>query len=317
MTTDLGFPNQIVSVPFWSSDQFPIFISLSDSHTEPSSQPVWLLRNSKWNAWNEEFHRILFVSDFDRIKDPTGANDVVKSVLLFASKKYFTPRNNTQVKKEKHRPWWNAFCSKVVAELRRAYNKWKALPSPANKKALNRAEARKKWILAKARDQSWDKLIVDLSRSKNTKRIWNFTNSLLGAKYSNFNAWMNIPMADNLSPSEKNVKTANNFVERFTAHALHSLVTHNPVETAHVSLIKDAINYTRNPLNEPIPLDELNVALKVPKWNTMSADSIYNQMPRHLNLPNRKFLLNLFNLLFNNRFCADDWKLKNILPLLK
>lgn len=124
-------------------------------------------------------------------------------------------------------------------------------------------------------------------------------------------------MADNLSPSEKNVQTANNFVERFTAHALHSLVTHNPVETALVSLIKDAINYTRNPLNEPIPLDELNVALKVPKWNTMSADSIYNQMPRHLNLPNRKFLLNLFNLLFNNRFCADDWKLKNILPLLK
>ncbi|KAK4006967.1 hypothetical protein OUZ56_012121 [Daphnia magna] len=116
------------------------------------------------------------------------------------------------------------------------------------------------------------------------------TMCLLGAKYSNFNAWMNIPMADNLSPSEKNVKTANNFVERFTAHALHSLVTHNPVETALVSLIKDAINYTRNPLNEPIPLDELNVALKVPKWNTMSADSIYNQMPRHLNLPNRKHI---------------------------
>ncbi|KZR96621.1 Histone H1-like protein, partial [Daphnia magna] len=56
-----------------------------------------------------------------------------------------------------------------------------------------------------------------------------------------------------------------------------------------------------------ISLDELSAALKVPKSNAMGADFIHNQMLHHLNLSNRKILLSLFNLLFRNGFCPDDW----------
>lgn len=175
LTTDLGLPHSIFTGPFWSSDHIPIFVTLMGSHSKSISPRIWCLRKSKWDAWNKEVYHILTTSDFDLITDPSRSYEMAKSTLLLASKKIFTPRSDSSAPKEKNRPWWNADCSKLVAESRRAYGKWKVLPTSINKKALNRAEALKKRTMTTARKQSWDKLIEDLNKSKNDKRIWSFT----------------------------------------------------------------------------------------------------------------------------------------------
>ena len=303
--------------PHIGSDHLPVTSVFNATPQRAKRRPPkWSFKEEKWGKWNSDFTLLLNEHNFADITDPIVAYSCFVNSLIQTSKKFFKLSSPDASKsKEPGRPWFGPECKRHVALERLAIGEWLAnLCTPFFKIQLKKVRAVKKRVIRKAKDQSWEKFVVDLNPQGGHSKLWSFTKSMTGR-----GAPPPIDGAALRDDSDELItapdKKASIFLDKYAA-ASGRLPDSDP---AMENFIEEEVNSERpNPLNAKITMQELDAALSsLKKKSACGKDLIHYEMLRNLSPENRETLLFLFNSLLFSGYVPADWKHAIVIPLLK
>ncbi|KAI9556127.1 hypothetical protein GHT06_018700 [Daphnia sinensis] len=267
--------------PYMGSDHLPLIITLNESVLHHANRPAtWKVDDDKWTQWNKCIQDFLTSQKFENITDPEAKTKIFTDGIEKGNNQCFrktNPARQPKTHKGPARPWWNEACLKAVKEARKFFREWKDSPLSLNKReAWKKAEAKKRRIILTAKKQAWSTFITSLGPN-DQQRMWSFVKNMVG-NGADPSAADRAIVADGttlFTPQEK----AELFVNRFSR--VH------PKDIANNSYFKTTIDrkiatYTKDPLNDPFTLEEIDKAIPNSKSKAVGNDLIQNIMIRNL-----------------------------------
>jgi hypothetical protein len=182
MSSHLALTSEITTGPHLNSDHLPIHFKVKSEPTISTARPpTWNFKEADWITWNDEINRIINNSEYYTTENTETKYLIYYNAIMEANKasRIKLSKPTEEVKPEPAQAWWTVNCKKAVAQARRARNlcdpRKGGLNCESNKEAWRIKENEKKRIINKARKDSMDKFINNLSPKSNATKTWAFT----------------------------------------------------------------------------------------------------------------------------------------------
>ena len=282
------------------SDHYPITLtSILRQTTE--NLPRWNLELADWAKFTKETEIFMKIGDFSNIED--AYEHLVETINKAATK--CIPLKKLNLNRPPV-PWWNNDCYKEKKITRSAFRKMKNNPTVSNIITYKRRSAIKRKVYKNARKQSWIKYISTLTSRTPTKQVWHKLKKIEGK----FNPKPQPILQKDGQIIKDPVEVANVFASYYAT-----------ISTAKNKTVKNKTRANTRRIeeyNHPLTMKELSAALLDIKDNKAPGeDKVQNIMLK--NLPNRslKFMLDLFNKIWQEGIIPTQWKTSIIIPILK
>ena len=114
------------------------------------TRPSWKFEGGSWGAWLTALHQKGTSLSADIEVSATNFTDNIVS----ASTQVF-PQSKATITPKYSKSWWTQSCAQAVVVKRAAKRALISYPSPANLIAFKRSEAKVKWEVKQAKQNSW------------------------------------------------------------------------------------------------------------------------------------------------------------------
>lgn len=303
-------------VPFlsWStlddlhdSDHFPILISLDHPTLHPPKAPIprpprWLLRRANW----EKF--VLIMSNL-RLPDLPleEAVHAFSSALIEAASESI-PKSSSRPHNRPPVPWWSPECEEASRYRKWALRKFKRRPNSKYRAVFEASRREARTILRTHKRNLWAHYISSLTVFTPASEVWRKIRNILGKARSPPPPFLR--QGDSVITDPTAIATA--FGEYYASLASPPADPPQSHIIPPPDLLEKAI-----PLNSPLSLRELKMALRQLKSTAPGPDNIPPQLLQHLPRSSLTSLLDLFNRSFEQGTIPTLWRHSIVLPILK
>ena len=204
--------------------------------------------------------------------------------------------------------WWNATCSKAVAERRCARRKMEKHPTLANIRMYQKKTQECKKICNDQKRESFNQFISTLTYDTPATNIWRKINSLK-SQYKP----QSFPLTENGKLIENAIEKANMFVKSYIENSNINKVDNGKYQI----LIDKCCSENEEEQNKDITREELETALRMAKNTTPGEDGIPCSLLKKLDGETKENLLQIYNQSFHTGMIPQSWKIGIVIPILK
>ena len=294
-------------LPDIGSDHVPIKLT---AQLTPSKSPIVFRKKWKTNNSNlEDFSNSIESSNVNQPTDTeTLANDFRNRLHKAATETI--GQTSGKPRYAKRTVWWNAICSKAVAEVRKARKLFENHPlqENADNYKLKLKEANK--LIEKYKKESFEGFISSIHYNTPMKEISRKIRIIKGYKPESTSPIIH----DNIIISCPKV-ISSILVNHY--QTVSSLQSHKNIENIQTVLRSAIYSNDIKDYNNAITRDELKNALSSTKDKSPGEDEITFQLIRALKKENFQELLHLYNQCFSTITFPNSWKSGLIIPIKK
>ena len=293
------------------SDHFPIIISEVCAAAAMRTQR-FIQDRADWDGFNLD-------TTMDDLWERHRHEDVDSLIQMFTNQLIFAAEQNIPKSHggppRKMVPWWNIHCSTANFERKRGLRRYKRTQSLEDKMMLKRLTARARYIKKQARRSSWQQYINSLNVDTPMSKIWSRVRKMRGIYKHHGTPILlrdgdlvseHYDVAEALASHYESVSSGTNFTEQFQ---------HARLRSERIPLNFDTnmdIDY-----NSPISYLEFSRSLKTCKNSCPGPDNITYKMIDKSHISAKRFLLEVFNKIWNEHVYPSSWRMGTILSFLK
>ncbi|KAF2352282.1 Endonuclease/exonuclease/phosphatase [Trinorchestia longiramus] len=265
----------------------------------------WKLGAADWTKWTSHLNAHTNQTHVGPCNAIMG-NDFLLGAINSAAEKS-VPMSTGRTGISRATPWWDAACSKAVAQRRRAKGQLLRCPSQENLIRYKRLEAvAKRTILLKKRN-SFAQYVGALTCSTPSGAVWRCIQNISGRA-----SMPNYPVG---GPHATALEKAKIFSEHFRRHSPTTATTGSDE-----SFRVNNANYFETEESREVPcltMEELNSSLSALKNKAPGQDGVYDKFLQKLPLHWKKELLCVYNTSLYIGCVRPGWKWGIWLPILK
>ena len=289
------------------SDHFPIHLKYA--RNIPSDSPI------KWKE--EEADWVKFQGGFNLSREMESFESHLESYDYFESEMLRNAEASIPKTKGKPNrpavPWWDKTCGRLRRIARKCYRRFKARPSGVTKTIYQRALAKQRKYIRKAKRESWLHYINGINSKTPQRLVWKKIRKLSGKFVPSPSPILKINDVLISKPEDVAEKFGMHFSE-ISSSRNYSQQFQN-IRNSTVSLqFESAINET---YNAKFTLRELREALSTCEPTAPGADNITYSMIRHLPEHAKIYLLNILNKIWETGIIPPSWKIAIVVPFKK
>ena len=291
----------------YGSDHFPIHLK-SVVNTPKETTPKWKEEEADWVKYNQE---IKIERVFDSFESHLEAYKYFIEKMLDSAELHI-PKTKGKPGRPAV-PWWNKSCSVLRKITRKCYRKFKNSGSIQSKIIYQRALAKQRNFYKRRKRESWMYYINGITSKTPTPTVWKKIRKLQGK-------FVPTPLPT-LKVNNSLVTDPNDVAEALGKHfADISSPEHYSPEfqrirntQSHITLDSD----NSEVYNGRFSMRELREALSTSESTAPGQDNIIYGMMKHLPSSAERFLLEIFNKIWETSILPTSWKLAIIIPIRK
>lgn len=291
------------------SDHFPIVIESTESIPQPRL-PRWRLDRADWKHFTELSSPDLSIDDF--ISTDEAATYFTD--LLHSSALQCVPRTSGSFPRRPV-PWWNSDCSVAVRAKRVSFSRLRRhRGDPQCLDDFRRARAHARWVLKKARRESWKAYVSSITAETPLTQVWTRVRKISG-KFS-------APPPPVLSHAGEMVADPKAVADIFADH-FASVCRKDPTSTMaryRRDLESRGVSFAsrgEESYNLPFSLSEMKAALAQCSDSSPGQDDIPYSFLRYMHDRAYSFLLDLYNLVWHTGDIPSSWGISVVVPIPK
>ena len=295
---------------FYESDHFPIIISRAAQNTYTPCPPRYNCKKANW----PDYSRHTELQD-QHIQDVDEQVTALNNTIIKAASQSI-PMTKPSCSSTPNTPWWNEACKTAKRDKRRASRKFYRTRLQVDWIEYQRCKAILRRLIRQSRRSTWKTFVSSINSDTSTNEMWNKVKKIAG-KYKAQNLPVIKDEQGNRQSDPKIVTElmADSF-ERFSNGSLYS------EEFNRIRARKQAIEINFNepnnePYNSPFSLEELESSMQDCKNSAPGPDNINYNMIKHLHPTAIRFLLNLYNHVWETGQFPKIWHEARIIPIKK
>lgn len=324
---DLSFSNAalaqrlswIVDSQIYSSDHFPIFISIIPRQNEfrNNIHPRWNLKNPNWDLYTDMLEKeIQILSSTSIYSTPEQLVENFTNIIINTAEKTIG-RSSYYPKPQV--PWWNEHIKISIKQKNSALNKYKKTKNIDDFISFKKLRAKTKYLIKKSKTLSWQEFTSKLNLAIDPPSVWNKIKSLKGLKRNNQINLLDSETKTTIPTSEiprrfgEYFQKNSNNTNYNTEFRKKKYITENTQFFSEVN----PNDHTQIQLNEDITINELLHSLKKCNSKSSGPDNIPYLFLHHLPPNGKTFLCYIYNVLWKNNFFPENWRNSRIIPIPK
>jgi len=301
----------------YDSDHIPIKIELlSSKATSPSSPNKWKIKNPNWNLFSQLVEA--YVNTNPPPPNSPTENDVahITNSITNAANISIGKTNGTLNKPKV--PWWNPQIKLSIKEKNIALKRFQKTGKIEDHIRLKELRAKTKFLVKRSKASSWKNFTSTIGPKSNPSSVWSKIRSLRG----NSKEKQTLILNDNILLTDP-IEVANLLGNHFHSNSSdnnynESFLNNYPTSRQHLlQLNYSPLNQDQHHLNTPISAKELNWALSKCSSLSPGPDEIPYSFLHNLPSSAIKFLLHLYNKIWNTGEIPKSWKHAIVIPILK
>lgn len=284
-----------------NTDHIPIIIEFADRIIYEHLPQKWLPNRANWDQFRNLFDGYTPVIDVD-------INQLVKDfsdgIITAASESVPKSKSSTQIKKV---PWWNTKIAEAVKEKKRAFNIFKRLQTNESMIRFKQLRAKARQLIVQSKRKSWQEYVNSINSNTNSKEIWQKIRNIIGRTFTLPSPQLIVNNSTISNPYDIANELANHF--QIVSETVH-------IETEN----NEHIDFNTNEqllYNLPLQLEELEHVLVESKSSAPGNDQIIYEFIKQLPEKQKKYLLDIYNKIWNNHTYPTQWRQAIVLPFPK
>ena len=294
----------------WSSDHYPIQIKWKQPPIMVSTQPRYKVKCAKWKEFQSQTE-VNFEQNDLSIEDLCNS---IQTTIINAAEATIPKTSGNYPKPPV--PWWNETCRAAQVEKNRAERANRRAHTVETKIRYNRAKARCRYIMKKARTESFQEYVKSINQNTNLHQIWKKVRKIEG-KFSP----SPVPVLVDRGGEQHSdpTQTSNILAEHFAQVSDKSNYPQT-FQRYKDSQERNRINFSTSQnlrYNEPITKSELLYAIKSATESSAGEDQITYSMIKHSHPTLIQYILQLFNKIYSEGIFPESWTSSIVIPILK
>ena len=312
---DLSLSSSNIHLDFnWSvdshlhgSDHFPIHLKYA--RNVPSDSPIkWKENEADWAKFQ---HGINLTQEFESFDSHLEAYDYWASSILNSAESSI-PKTKGKPRRPAV-PWWDSTCGKLRRITRKCYTRFKTSPSATTKTIYQRAVAKQRKYIRKAKRESWLCYINGINSKTPQRLVWQKVRKLSGKfvpsptpslKIDNVLISKPDDVAEKFGKHFSDISSSRNYSPHF-----------NNIRNSSVSITFESDN--TEPYNVEFTLRELREALSSSDSTAPGGDNITYGMLKNLPDHAKSYLLKILNKVWETGIMPPSWKIAIVIPVKK
>lgn len=281
-------------------------IHLTAETTTLNVKPIWNLKKADWKAY--ELDTLLWDDTLISHKDVNTFTTSISSFIITSAEKFiptFTP---------KPRPItiWNDDCTTATKTRRNALRRLQRHRTPENWTAYQTAHKNAQTIINETRQNNWINFFDTLNDFRDAKKTWRRISAIMGKSRTYTMPTLTTDAATATTPEEKTELLA----QTYQAVSSNENLPDN-FRMADTSASPSPLHQWPTEMDTSFSLAEFEDALR-PKQDTAGGhDQIRYSMLKNLSTKAKLMVLELINKSWEDGEVPSEWKIANIIPILK
>lgn len=302
----------------YGSDHFPILIrnETVDKMTQRSTPMKWKIDSANWTLFSanvEERVEELYNTHTPHKENMEEVLNKFSEVIIKAAEQHIG-----KTKQLNHRnpvPWWNDDCQQSLQQAHAAFNKYKKQKTTETLLEFKRLRAKCRQTTNKSKKKSWHEFVASINSSTPPTEVWRKIRKIEGKNTQSAINFLEHEgtvtankkhIAEIMATMYEKHSSNDNFTSAFLDHK-------NVEETVPIKYEQEE----EDPINLPITDEELNEALTNMKNSSPGIDDIPVIFLRNLPANAKKFLREIFNIIWLCDVFPRRWSEVIIIPILK
>jgi ribonuclease HI len=296
-------------LPF-SSDHYPILLTLKRGESLPSLPPCWNIKKADWDRYTSLTEILVLPDNFPEIEE--ALNFIREQIVSAAS--ISIPLSHGRPHKIST-PWWSSECAWAVHNKQRASRRFQRSHLQVDKIEFKRLCAIARKTIRHARLSSWKKYVSSLNSSTPLAAMWNkirkMKNKYSSPRFPVLNR-EGVLIAD---PMEVASMIAETFAKVSSGTEYSSRF--KTLKRLRENIRLDFTSITEFEYNTAFTTAEYCTALARCRNTSPGVDSIHYEMLRHMHPSSTVFMIALFNRIWEQGYMPASWHESIIIPILK
>ena len=290
------------------SDHHPIILKFNSE--SPKMSPRWLLSKADWETFEALCSESITEGVLEFADNPV---ELLSELITDAAKQAVPISSGNSIRVR--RPWFNDECKILVRNRRSAQKAYEKHPDPDHRAAFNRARAKARAGISKAKKESWRGFISKLNHRTASKNIWDMVRKIRGKTMSPMGHLVDVhgqPVSDPYDIACLLGKTIshNSSTDHYSAAFRHNK---RAAESNNISFLSD----NNEPYNSPFAFSEFQKALRQCSDTATGPDNIHYQFLKHLSPYTQALVVRILNRVWVGETFPSAWRQAIIIPLAK
>ena len=294
------------------SDHFPILIENIENNHLPHKPVKFNIKKAKWTDFKDN---TLFLQNNYNM----GLNDRYKNLIahIQTAANICIPKTSSNTR-TKRTPWWNGYCTQLCNERKQALRKYQRTKLPADRQLYQRARARAQYHIKIIKRESWKQYLSTININTPMSKVWTKIRKMTGKYPISHPPTLKI----NNELLTDTAITSQTLAEHFSSVSSNN--HYSEIFNRNRSIIEQtAIDFTSPPANQieeynqPISINELNLALKSCSDSAPGEDQITYSMLKNLYPTAHNEVLKIMSKIWLNGLFPDDWRKAIVLSFPK
>ena len=289
------------------SDHFPILLKYA--RNIPSDSPIkWKEEEADWAKYQGGFELSREMESFGSHLESYEylTSEMMKNAEVSIPKTKGKP-NRPAV------PWWDTTCGRLRRIARKCYRRFVTRPSAVTKTIYQRALAKQRKYIRKAKKESWIHYINGINSKTPQRLVWKKIRKLSGKFVPSPSPILKInddliskpeDVAEKLAKHFSDISNSSNYSRQF-----------QDIRNSTVALHLESAN--NEIYNAEYTLKELKEALSTCESTSSGGDNITYNMIKHLPDYAKTYLLKILNKIWETGIIPPSWKIAIVVPIRK
>lgn len=295
-----------ISDDLYSSDHYPIIISINGHYQNLERRPYWNMKRANWENFHCDFKKPL-----NSFTDINSMENYIVNTILNAAYKAVPLKQSNPTRREV--PWWNETIKNLIKQRRKLLTIFKRNSTSENYVNFLKAKSDARRAIRESKKKSWNDFCETINLRTPSREVFKKIRSLNG--HSNFNQITALEDNNSLLTDKKSIadclagsfaqnSSSINYSTKFRAF---SRTTSYPID----------VSYNNEPYNHRLTLVELKSVLRSCRGTSPGPDHLRYEMIKNLDEKSVRYLLEFFNIIWTKQLFPSNWKNAIVIPILK
>ena len=292
----------------YGSDHYPALIHINARVPSSIRPPSWNFKQADWPT----FHRTIKLSEgpFENVE--AMVTHFTKAIIMAANK---AVRKSEWRQNRNPVPWWNQVCAQAVRARKRALTRLNRCPSIENLIEYKKARSKARRTICESKCASWKAYTSSISSRTPSSTVWHKIRKIKGNSTEMSIPCLTINGQYETSPDIIAEEIASHFEN--TSNSSHYSPPFLIFKRSAENSVLDFSSSKEESYNIPFSMLELTSSLDLLKSTSSGPDQIHNLMLKNLPGNALKYLLRMYNRIWQDHAFPTQWCEATIIPIPK